>query len=83
MSNADLAARIIAAIAVAARQDASWLAGALPAAFSAAGLLGGTLFARFQPTTAPRPRHLLLLGAAYAACWLPLLAPVRPLRSCS
>ncbi|MEU6106539.1 hypothetical protein [Streptomyces flaveolus] len=23
----------------------------------------------------PRPRHLLLLGAAFTACWLPLLAP--------
>ncbi|MEU1466242.1 MFS transporter [Streptomyces sp. NPDC005727] len=66
----------VTAIAVAERQDASWLAGALPAAFSAAGLLGGVLFARFQPTTAPRPRHLMLLGAAYTACWLPLLAPL-------
>ncbi|MEU7031578.1 MFS transporter [Streptomyces sp. NPDC046275] len=66
----------VAGIAVAEHQDASWLAGALPAAFSAAGLLGGVLFARLQPTTAPRPRHLMLLGAAYAACWLPLLAPL-------
>ncbi|MEV4868514.1 MFS transporter [Streptomyces syringium] len=66
----------VAGIAVAERQDARWLAGALPAVFSAAGLLGGVLFARFQPTTAPRPRHLLLLGAAFAACWLPLLAPL-------
>ncbi|MFI0813510.1 MFS transporter [Streptomyces echinatus] len=66
----------VAGIAVAERQDASWLAGALPAAFSAAGLLGGVLFARLQPTTAPRPRHLMLLGGAYAACWLPLLAPL-------
>ncbi|MGW6144415.1 MFS transporter [Streptomyces sp. NPDC055140] len=66
----------VAGIAVAARQDASWLAGALPATFSAAGLLGGILFARFQPATAPRPRHLMLLGAAFAACWLPLLAPL-------
>lgn len=66
----------VAGIAVAKRQDASWLAGALPAAFSAAGLLGGVVFARFQPATAPRPRHLLLLGAAFAVCWLPLLAPL-------
>ncbi|MER6847023.1 MFS transporter [Streptomyces flaveolus] len=66
----------VAAIAVADRQDASWLAGALPAVFSAAGLAGGVLFARFQPTTAPRPRHLLLLGVVFAACWLPLLAPL-------
>ncbi|MEU3639921.1 MFS transporter [Streptomyces albogriseolus] len=66
----------VAGIAVAERQDASWLAGALPAAFSAAGLLGGVVFARLQPTTAPRPRHLMLLGGAYAACWLPLLAPL-------
>ncbi|MEU7061461.1 hypothetical protein [Streptomyces sp. NPDC046197] len=57
-------------------RNASWLAGALPAMFSAAGLLGGVLFARFQPTTAPRPCHLLLLGTVFAACWLPLLAPL-------
>ncbi|WP_250403552.1 MFS transporter [Streptomyces cellostaticus] len=67
----------VAAIAVADRQDASWLAGTLPAAFSAAGLLGGVLFTRFQPTTVPRPRHLMLLGTAYTACWLP--PPLAPL----
>ncbi|MGZ2361689.1 MFS transporter [Streptomyces sp. 372A] len=66
----------VAGIAVAERQNASWLAGVLPAAFSAAGLLGGALFARHQPTTTLRPRHLMLLGASYAACWLPLLAPL-------
>lgn len=66
----------VAGIAVAERQDASWLAGALPATFSAAGLVGGVLFARFQPATAPRPRHLMLLGTAFAAGWLPLLAPL-------
>ncbi|MFF8883262.1 MFS transporter [Streptomyces flaveolus] len=66
----------VAAIAVAGRQDASWLAGALPAVFSGAGLAGGVVFARFQPATAPRPRHLLLLGAVFAACWLPLLIPL-------
>ncbi|MER7195914.1 MFS transporter [Streptomyces flaveolus] len=66
----------VAAIAVADRQDASWLAGALPAVFSGAGLAGGVVFARFQPATAPRPHHLLLLGAVFAACWLPLLAPL-------
>lgn len=66
----------VAAIAVAERQNSSWLAGALPAVFSAAGLLGGVLFARFQPATAPKPRHLMLLGAAFAAGWLPLLAPL-------
>ncbi|MFI5867118.1 MFS transporter [Streptomyces sp. NPDC051546] len=66
----------VAGIAVAERQNASWLAGALPAVFSAAGLLGGVLFARLQPATAPRPRHLMLLGAAFAVGWLPLLAPL-------
>lgn len=66
----------VAGIALAERHDASWVAGALPATFSAAGLLGGVLFARFQPATTPRPRHLMLLGAAFAACWLPLLAPL-------
>ncbi|MFI6278067.1 MFS transporter [Streptomyces sp. NPDC050988] len=66
----------VAAIAVAERQNSPWLAGALPAVFSAAGLLGGVLFARFQPATAPRPRHLMLLGAVFAAGWLPLLAPL-------
>ncbi|MFE9250919.1 hypothetical protein [Streptomyces sp. NPDC007088] len=70
---ASVGALDVAGIAVAKRQDASWLAGTLPAAFSAAGLLGGVLFIRFQPTAAPRPRHLLLLGAAFAVCWLPLL----------
>ncbi|MFF8431740.1 hypothetical protein ACF07Y_42775 [Streptomyces sp. NPDC016566] len=66
----------VAAIATADRQDTSWLAGALPARFSAAGLLGGLLFTRLQPATAPGPRHLLLLGAVFAACGLPLLAPL-------
>jgi MFS family permease len=66
----------VAGIAAADRLHASWLAGALPATFSAAGLLGGVAFARFQPATSPGPRHLLLLGAAYAVCWLPLLAPL-------
>ncbi|POX58091.1 MFS transporter [Streptomyces sp. Ru62] len=66
----------VAAIAVAGRQHASWPAGALPAAFSAAGLLGGALFARLQPANGTNPRELMLLGAAYAALWLPLLAPL-------
>ncbi|MFF5030109.1 MFS transporter [Streptomyces collinus] len=66
----------VAGIAVAGRQNAAWLAGALPAMFSAAGLLGGVLFARLQPATAPQPRHLLVLAAAFAAGWLPLLAPL-------
>ncbi|MEV5645364.1 hypothetical protein AB0L67_35395 [Streptomyces flaveolus] len=43
----------VAAIAVADRQDASWLAGALPAVFSGAGLAGGVVFARCQPATPP------------------------------
>ncbi|MER5888053.1 MFS transporter [Streptomyces sp. NPDC001941] len=73
---ATIGALDVAGIALAASQDASWLAGALPAAFSAAGLLGGVVFARLQPASAPRPRQLLLLGAVYAACWLPLLAPL-------
>ncbi|MFJ8036056.1 MFS transporter [Streptomyces sp. NPDC096032] len=66
----------VASIAVGGRQDAVWLAGALPAVFSAAGLLGGILFARLQPATAPKPRHLLLVAALFAAGWLPLLAPL-------
>ncbi|MFB7836213.1 MFS transporter [Streptomyces sp. NPDC056056] len=66
----------VAGIASAEQQNAAWLAGALPATFSAAGILGGILFARFQPATAPRPRHLALIAALYAACWLPLLAPL-------
>ncbi|MFI5689112.1 MFS transporter [Streptomyces sp. NPDC051636] len=66
----------VASIAVAGRQDASWLAGALPATFSAAGLLGGVLFARLQSATAPQSRHLLVLAALFAAGWLPLLAPL-------
>jgi hypothetical protein len=66
----------VAGIALAERQDASWLAGALPAAFSAAGLLGGVLLVRFQPAADPGPRHLMLLGAGFAVCWLPLLVPI-------
>jgi hypothetical protein len=62
----DVAAIAVADIAVADRHEASWLAGALPAVFSGAGLAGGVLFARFQPATAPQPRHLLVLGAAPA-----------------
>ncbi|MFJ5817345.1 MFS transporter [Streptomyces sp. NPDC093108] len=73
---ATIGALDVAGIAVAERQDAPWLAGALPATFSAAGLLGGVLYARFQPVTTPSPRHLMLLGAAFAAGWLPLLAPL-------
>ncbi|UXY25057.1 hypothetical protein N8I84_42325 (plasmid) [Streptomyces cynarae] len=34
----------VAAIAAATHHHAAWLAGALPAVFSAAGLLGGVLF---------------------------------------
>ncbi|MET9622282.1 hypothetical protein ABZZ37_16135 [Streptomyces sp. NPDC006464] len=44
-----------------------------PAVFSAAGILGGTLFVRFPPATAPRPPRLAVLPGLYAACWLPLL----------
>lgn len=73
---ATIGALDIAGIAAADRQNATWLAGALPAVFSAAGILGGILFVRLQPATAPRPRHLLLIAAVYTACWLPLLAPV-------
>ncbi|MGI5518363.1 MFS transporter [Streptomyces sp. CA-106131] len=53
----------VAAIAAAGHQHAVWLAGTLPAAFAAAGLLGGGLFSRLQPATAPRHRHLLLLAS--------------------
>ncbi|MGW1440597.1 MFS transporter [Streptomyces griseus] len=66
----------VAGIVVAERQGAPWVAGALPAVFSVGGLLGGALFARFQPAAAPGPRHLVLLGGAFAAAWLPLLAPL-------
>ncbi|RNF81151.1 MFS transporter [Streptomyces botrytidirepellens] len=66
----------IAGIAAADRQHASWLAGALPATFSAAGLLGGILFARLQPAALSQGRHLLPLGAVFAVAWLPLLAPL-------
>ncbi|MFF9453229.1 hypothetical protein [Streptomyces flaveolus] len=52
---------LAAAIAVADRQDAFWLAGALPAVFSGAGLAGGALFARFQPATPP--------GRVISCCW--------------
>ncbi|MFD5079517.1 MFS transporter [Streptomyces sp. NPDC058371] len=66
----------VAGISVAEQLDEPWLAGALPATFSAAGLLGGVLFAHYQPASAPGPRYLLLLGAVFALCWLPLLAPL-------
>ncbi|MEW2513771.1 hypothetical protein [Streptomyces sp. NPDC046870] len=66
----------VAAIAMAGRQHASWPAGTLSAAFPAAGLLGGALFARLQPANGTSPREPLLLGAAYAVCWFPLLAPL-------
>jgi predicted MFS family arabinose efflux permease len=66
----------VAAIAASDRHHAVWLAGALPAGFSAAGILGGIVFARLQPATAPGPRQLLLLAAVFAAGWLPLLAPL-------
>ncbi|MFE7779335.1 MFS transporter [Streptomyces sp. NPDC057445] len=69
----------VAGIVASERHEAPWLAGALPAVFSAAGLIGGTLFVRFQPTTTtPRPSHLLAVAALYAACWLPLLSPAPP-----
>ncbi|MGX1267016.1 MFS transporter [Streptomyces phaeoluteigriseus] len=66
----------VAGIALAEQQDASWPAGALPATFSAAGLVGGVLFVRYQPTTAPGARHLTLLAAGFTLCWLPLLLPL-------
>ncbi|MFD0427394.1 hypothetical protein ACFQ60_02215 [Streptomyces zhihengii] len=69
----------VAGIAAAETHDAPWLAGALPAVFSTAGVIGGALFLRFQPANAPRPRHLAQLAALYALCWLPLLAPPAPL----
>ncbi|MFF7858749.1 MFS transporter [Streptomyces sp. NPDC007904] len=64
----------VAAITTADHHHAAWLAGALPAAFSAAGLLGGTLYARHQP--APARRHLPLLATLFTAAWLPLLTPL-------
>ncbi|MEU6071911.1 MFS transporter [Streptomyces sp. NPDC047082] len=73
-----LGALDVAGIAAADRHHAPWLAGTLPAAFSAAGIAGGALLARFQPATAPQFRHLLLLAALFAAAWLPLLAPLQP-----
>ncbi|MFH8582216.1 MFS transporter [Streptomyces zaomyceticus] len=75
---ATIGALDVASIATAEQQNAAWLAGALPAVFSAAGILGGILFVRYQPKNAPGPRHLLLIGLLYAACWVPLLAPVPP-----
>ncbi|MGW8995028.1 MFS transporter [Streptomyces zhihengii] len=66
----------VAGIAAAETHDAPWLAGALPAVFSTAGVIGGALFLRFQPANAPRRRHLAQLAALYALCWLPLLAPL-------
>ncbi|MET9110529.1 MFS transporter, partial [Streptomyces zhihengii] len=66
----------VAGIAAAETHDAPWLAGALPAVFSTAGVIGGALFLRFQPASTARPRHLAQLAALYALCWLPLLAPL-------
>ncbi|MGW0189356.1 hypothetical protein ACWDV7_26840 [Streptomyces sp. NPDC003362] len=60
---------------MAERQDASRRAGALPATFSAAGLFGGVLFAS-PARNRPQTRHLLLLGTAFKAGWVPLLAPL-------
>ncbi|MFF8430986.1 MFS transporter [Streptomyces sp. NPDC016566] len=66
----------VAGVAAAERHHTAWLAGGLPTVFSAAGLAGGALFARLQPATGPRPRHLLWLAGLFAAAWLPLLAPL-------
>jgi MFS family permease len=68
----------VAGVAAAARHHVPWLAGALPAMFSAAGFLGGALFARLQPATAPSGRHLRGLSALFAVAWLPLAAPLPP-----
>ncbi|MCX4826938.1 MFS transporter [Streptomyces sp. NBC_01142] len=75
---ATIGALDVAGIVASEKHDAAWLAGALPATFSAAGLVGGALFVRVQPTTAPRPRHLIALAALFTACWLPMLAPAPP-----
>ncbi|MFI8194509.1 hypothetical protein ACIF8T_38330 [Streptomyces sp. NPDC085946] len=69
----------VAAITTAGPHHAAWLAGALPAVFSAVGLLGGALYTRHQPV--PTRRHLLL-AALFTTAWLPLLAPL-PVRPCS
>ncbi|ROP55935.1 hypothetical protein EDD94_5514 [Streptomyces sp. PanSC9] len=66
----------VAGIATVERHHAAWLAGVLPAVFSAAGLAGGTAFARLQPATAPKPRHLLLVATGFTVAWLPLLLPL-------
>ncbi|MFD9287582.1 MFS transporter [Streptomyces sp. NPDC060030] len=66
----------VAAIASADRHRVGWLAGAMPAVFSAAGLLGGALFVRLKTAARPGPGRLLLVAALYAGCWIPLLAPV-------
>lgn len=64
----------VAAITTASHHHTPWLAGALPAVFSAAGLAGGALYARHH--SAPTRRHLLWLAVLFTAAWLPLLAPL-------
>jgi predicted MFS family arabinose efflux permease len=75
---ATMGALDVAAIAAADRHQAPWLAGALPATFAAAGLVGGALYVRWQPASAPTARHLTTVGALFAASWLPLLVPASP-----
>lgn len=70
----------VAAVTAAARSHATWLAGAIPAAFSAAGICGAALFARRPALSSDRrARHLLVPAVVFTACWIPLLAPAPPL----
>ncbi|WP_326581763.1 MFS transporter [Actinacidiphila glaucinigra] len=70
----------VAAITAAGRSQAAWLAGGIPAAFSAAGICGAALFARLPARTTRRGvRQLFAPAAVFTACWIPLLTPAPPL----
>ncbi|MFD4589073.1 MFS transporter [Streptomyces sp. NPDC058434] len=74
---ASLAAIHVAALAAAARLDASWLAGAIPPALSVGALLGSALYT-LHPWHAPLEGQLILNGAGFAAAWLPLCLDPSP-----
>jgi hypothetical protein len=67
----------VAALAASDRHAVVWLAGALPAIFSLAGLIGGLAYCRVSRCS-PRLRRLAALGGGFAVCWLPLATDPPP-----
>ncbi|MFJ6636257.1 MFS transporter [Streptomyces sp. NPDC091376] len=75
---ASLGALHVAALATADRYDASWLAGAMPAALSIGALIGSAIYT-LRPWHACLGAQLILTGAGFTLTWLPLCLDPPPL----